>query len=620
MATSETRRVSPSRGVRAWRWINAFTKNLLGFLIVALLLAITCLCVRGLPEPIAIRLLAKINSGPFAWQLQKLHFCPGGGLVAEDARVFRKAVVGHPLFEAPEVLLDIDLLSLLDDRAFVEGFAIHGGVFRRDTSGQSSSGRTDGHADFKFELRDCDLEGFWIDQCRGSYLIRGSEVVIEVERGLAGLGDQQGAIAGIFSFDRVSHEYDYHVRELEVDPHVLVPMLRGRNLNPVADLIERFEFTEGNPCIELRLQGKSGADPVLHMEGRITSGSATYRSVAYTALDVSFRGEFSQRGKTLVLSPLKMEYGQESILADCTLDLVAATTEFQATSTMHPQRAARILGDKVEAALQGAHFGAWTEIEIKGIVGHKDPEITDVQATIEGDGLGFGPFVTERCGLTWTLRARSNHFANINGEMWGGDIQADALVFPNPASTSGMLRVSFDVDRIAFADYAKHVLKRSGEDYAGLLSFDGSLQGDIKRDWMKGADGRFHVKIEDGKLFRLRLFGGLTDIITKFIKPLDRMLEQTTAEADVVVGDGGMTTDNLKIEGKLLGVEASGRCGFDRSLEFEVKVTPRDKSLLQKIIKLPFDVLNELFFEIGLTGELEDPKWYLRRFSKHIFD
>ena len=81
-----------------------------------------------------------------------------------------------------------------------------------------------------------------------------------------------------------------------------------------------------------------------------------------------------------------------------------------------------------------------------------------------------------------------------------------------------------------------------------------------------------------------------------------------------------MTTDNLKIEGKLLGVEASGRYGFDGTLDFEVKVTPRDKSLLQKLIKLPFDVLNELFFEIGLTGTLEDPKWYLRRFSKHIFD
>lgn len=593
---------------------------MLGILIVAVILSLACLCIRGLPKPVESVLLDRINSGPFAWQLKRLHFCPGAALVAENARVFRKGVVGHPLFEAPTVDLDVDLASLMSGGSFVEGFSIHEGVFRRDTSGRSAVGRTNVFSDFTFELEDCNLEGVWFEHCSGRYMIRGTEVVIHDARGVAGQGVQRGRIAGEFSFDRVTRTYDYHFKELEIDPHAAVPMLRDRGLNPVADLIERFNFPGGNPRLELRLRGRAGDDPEMRLEGRLQSDAALYRGAEFSSLDVTFSGDLSNRAKTIVLSPLKLTHGVQSLTADCTLDLVASTTTFKMTSTVHPRRVARMVSDKLEVALQQAHFGPRTAVDAEGVIGHKDPALTDVQASISGEGLGFGPFVAEQCSLVWTMRGRSNHFSNVQGDLWGGTVVAEAAVFPDPQSGTGRCFLEFDADRISFKDYAHHVLKKEGDSYVGLLSFDGFLAGEVKKDWIKESTGRFDVKIEKGSLFRIPLFGGLTAIITRFIKPLDKMLEQTEATADVVVGGQRMRTDNLKIEGKLLSVAASGRYGFDQSLDFEVKVTPRDKSLLQKLLKLPFDVLNELFFEIGLTGSLDDPKWYLRRFSKDIFD
>ena len=64
---------------------------------------------------------------------------------------------------------------------------------------------------------------------------------------------------------------------------------------------------------------------------------------------------------------------------------------------------------------------------------------------------------------------------------------------------------------------------------------------------------------------------------------------------------------------------AEGRYGFDRQLDFDVHVTLAKKGLVRDILRFPLELLNEAFFEIGLTGTTKKPNWYLKRFSRDLF-
>jgi hypothetical protein len=66
-------------------------------------------------------------------------------------------------------------------------------------------------------------------------------------------------------------------------------------------------------------------------------------------------------------------------------------------------------------------------------------------------------------------------------------------------------------------------------------------------------------------------------------------------------------------------LSAEGRYRFDRHLNFDVHVTLAKKGLVRDILRFPLELLNEAFFEIGLTGTTKEPNWYLKRFSRDLF-
>ena len=605
--------------MRPWRLLRTCARKLVALILIAALLALLCLCVRGLPAPFQSYLMERINSGPFVWQIDRLRLCPLGGLVASRARVFRKGFIGAPLFEAPEVVLDVSPFAWVNKEPLVEGCTIRRGIFRRDTTGRRDPGRADVYAQLWFRLEDCSLEGIPIARCVGIYTLDGQSARIEDVHGSLTKDVGGGEFSGDFRFNRVTRAYDYDIQRSTVDPHVLLPMLRDRGMNALAELISSFAFGRTPPRIDMHLAGIAGPPANLTVEATVEIEGGTYRLSAFDRMTCSVDGRLNESERILRLSPLSVEHDGRSCWVDCTLDLIAYTTEFNVVSGVDPHRVAPMLGKKVVAALSNLRFGDQCQILARGIVGHTNPALTSIEAKVEGNGLGVGSVVTDACSLEWTQSGFSNHFSEIEGTLWGGDLDADIVLVRDPATEVGTCLLTGSADGMAFRDFAANVMRKSGEQYLGSISLSGWIRARTSPDWLNDADGEIEVKLEHTQLFRIPLFGGLTDLLTKVFRPLDKMLEQTKATATVTIGGGRMTTQNLKIDGKLLRVKGKGYYNFrDNSVDFELRVTIRDKTIAEKIIELPIKLLNELFFEIRLTGTTEKPKWYLRRFSKDI--
>ena len=163
--------------------------------------------------------------------------------------------------------------------------------------------------------------------------------------------------------------------------------------------------------------------------------------------------------------------------------------------------------------------------------------------------------------------------------------------------TLGELADMLDVD---FGD-------REGEIEGGI-----GVAGPIATNVAERISGSGYVKVTNGRLARMKLFMGLTDLLANEVPGVDKVVNQSEASATFTIENGAVKSRDILIEGALFSISARGEYDYVRDmLDFVVRVEfMRKDSILGKYLIRPvLWPFAKLLLEFKVSGSFDDPKW-----------
>lgn len=254
------------------------------------------------------------------------------------------------------------------------------------------------------------------------------------------------------------------------------------------------------------------------------------------------------------------------------------------------------------------------QITLKGTSGVSadDMDATDLGGSVK---LSRGEFLGLKFkNLEGTYSLKRDVFS-MKGAMNGKD--SGKIDFETDVFLEG-----YEIEKMHFSMKGRY---RNGalSELAELFSFDlgerkGNVECDIELRGRAGGEkptasycGKGRFSIRDGRLARMKLFAGLTEILADKVPGVSFLVDQTQASADFTIKDGVISSENIFIEGGLISIKAWG--SYDIS-EDNLNLTARvqilkEEDLMSKIIHPITYPVTKLFLEFKATGPIDDPKW-----------
>lgn len=155
----------------------------------------------------------------------------------------------------------------------------------------------------------------------------------------------------------------------------------------------------------------------------------------------------------------------------------------------------------------------------------------------------------------------------------------------------------------------------------GEIDIDLDITGDIVSNLWETVDGNGSVRISNGRLARMKLFSGLTELMAERVPGVSFLVDQTQASADFTFTNGVFRTENLYIEGGLVSVKGWGSYDIARdNLDFVARVQfMKKESIAGKILHPLTYPITKLLLEFRVLGPLDNPNWEYIQITDRIF-
>lgn len=423
--------------------------------------------------------------------------------------------------------------------------------------------------------------------------------LLSIEDGIleGGTGIGQGSVTFTVKTD-FSNRTTRGNLDVGIDLRQLKPLLT-RGLRRVADM---FEIRE-RPVMF------NGSFMVPHddVNQTVVAGSIFATNVAFRGVDVTGLNSYlTYTNRSVILNPLLATCRTGSITGSLNLDLPAQLYGINLEITTNPKVVAPMAGKKFAQYLEPYFFTDSILVRANGQVDTKKDKATDLQVYISGQQIGITNLVCDRLMLQGRRTSGFLMISNILGQVFQG-------------SVTGQLAITFEEDRTTFDlaaeardilmdKLAKNFIPSATNVYEGVMSGRARLAGPFPdRPGWTNLQGSGSIQIENGRLLRIPLLGGLSSILSKIYPGLG-FSEQNFLTADVSVREGAVFTDNLKLSGRVISLAADGKYYFTDHLDFDVRVHPfRDGSIASavRIVTIPISML----LEFNVSGPARNPVW-----------
>ncbi len=251
------------------------------------------------------------------------------------------------------------------------------------------------------------------------------------------------------------------------------------------------------------------------------------------------------------------------------------------------------------------------------IVGHsatcvEDSDWNDLGGSVRLlRGSVFG-FKVHNLQLDYSLKRDVLELSNIRATGSGGGSAQGAVTVNMP---------DFDEDRMSFSAKASltdgtiaeiaEIFDIDTAGKSGRLNGNVELFGPVCEDMHKRLSGKGHVTVDDGHLLQMKLFAGLTELLSNWVPGVGYIVNQSQGSIDFTLDNGVFSTENLYIEGGLMSLKGWGTYSIpEDSLDFTVRVQfMKNESLLGMIVHPVTWPFTKLLLEFKATGSLEAPHW-----------
>ena len=155
----------------------------------------------------------------------------------------------------------------------------------------------------------------------------------------------------------------------------------------------------------------------------------------------------------------------------------------------------------------------------------------------------------------------------------------------------------------------------------GTVDADFELCGYSGTNMLATMSGKGKVDITNERLAQMKLFAGLTELLSERIPGVSFLVNQSQASTDFTIKDGVFKSDNVYIEGGLISIKGAGTYDMAKdNLDFIVRAQLfKKESIVGKVIHPITSPFTKMLLEFKLTGPIDSPTWSYRSISDRLF-
>lgn len=410
-----------------------------------------------------------------------------------------------------------------------------------------------------------------------------------------------GPGSGTLQFNSIS---DASQRLHSGDITVALDLRLFKNYLPgwLRNIVHMFD-TEVSPLsFNGSFSSRMGVPRSTEVHGNLHATNLVFRGASLTGLDAYL----AYSNEVLQLNPAQLTCGTGAVSGSLRLDFGSGQHDLDVTVTTNPRHVAPVVSRRFAEMFQPYRFSDDILLRITGRVDVLHDAATDLQISASGRNIGVRNIVFDRLSFASQRGPGWLSVTNATGSLCDGVVTGRLnIVFGADSDQASAELYASDISMSRFMPMLKGA---SSTGHEGRLSFSLNLAGPhpdtpLWTNWV----GAGSLRIKDGRLLTIPLFGGLSTLLGKIYPGLG-FSEQNLAEATFIFRDGGMYTDDLKLEGGMVSLAARGRYTWDDRLDFKVQVRPfRDGSVASavRLVTLPLSKL----LEFKVKGSLGNPLW-----------
>lgn len=351
------------------------------------------------------------------------------------------------------------------------------------------------------------------------------------------------------------------------------------------------------------------------LSGLVLTGKVEGRDFVYQGTSVESAGfDLTVREETVLFDRLVVKRPEGELTGSVTLFLRDGRVAFDVVSRLAPGAIARVIGPTTHRFIQQFRFEGPVSVTGKGTLSYRRPVAGDLQLGIEARRAGMEWALADQIACTLVLSGRRLDLTGIQGNGYGGSFSGDARI---DLSADGEEAPSYSLrGEIVNAEVVRILsdLRPAGvsNPELGRMTLRTDLKGRIGKGTGSAASGTGSIEVKGGRLFSLRLMGGLSQYLSR-LAPGFGYLSQSELTSDFRIQDSRVSTDNVRLGGPWLSMRARGSLGFDLSLDFRVEAQLLRKGPIAgtvRVLTLPLAKL----FEFELGGTVQDPRWQAKNF------
>ncbi len=213
------------------------------------------------------------------------------------------------------------------------------------------------------------------------------------------------------------------------------------------------------------------------------------------------------------------------------------------------------------------------------MVSYVSAECCEYSAVAEAASIGYWRLFWQQCSLYLQRSGGAWFLRDGRGSFYGGTAEGNADFLLEEGDPRWHYAVSGAVENADFRRLVEaivvHLTAKDG--YRGTVGGWLQVEGQAGEGLARTVDGAGYVRVRSGNIFRIPLFGGLSDRLARIVPGVAYILRQTDVTKSFDVPEGRIQTDDLRIEGDVLSLKADGEMIGRRPDRFR-----RSASLLEK--------------------------------------
>ena len=448
---------------------------------------------------------------------------------------------------------------------------------------------------------------------------QGTIAIDDLSASFHGRGEHEQTLRGRICVDPAAPSVEAYGKG-DLDFSKLVPTLRELDCDDIAEEFEKFDFPILPPHVETVLSWAPTSE-TRSLSVSIQSGSMLYCGVRLSGLSGVVRVGGGESWSRVDIDPLEVRRNEGSASGNLSIDIDADILTFDAVSMINPVSLAAMLRLLDDASL---------------------PDITFETPKVSGSGsidLGQGPESRTAMRFSVSADAATVHGVRFSQISISGGMKGDVLDIPRISaeviggSINGSLRIGEDgkdVGKSASASLALcnaqlsqviELVGNGGDDKpAGTVNATASYNGPLAE--LDGGvplrgRGTFSADFSDALLFRIPLFAGLTDVLTKYIPGANFLVDQDEAHICATLEEGRWNISDFAISGVAFSIDGSGTAaadGTDLNIVARLRLL-NSKTWLGRCLRFLLSPLSGLL-GVRATGSISSPEWASAPFSR----